>query len=131
MLRGIDGGDNLIVSVQELSFAIVPDVYLSITNGSLISYSGWSTTDYVPIGNGILICSNKNSSIYNCQYNEQKQFLNSFAYGGNGSDFNSTRPTYFLIMPDSTVKYVRLSDSNSIISSMHIYPIISGEIKMQ
>ena len=76
---------------------IIPDTYISNTNGQEIPYGGWSSTDYISISGNEMSVDLVRDDIYNAFYDSEKHFISSF----NTYNMPITIP--------SNAKYVRFS----------------------
>lgn len=88
----------------------IANCYIDSSNGSVISYEGWSATDFIEVTEGEVIhfawgySGYENN--YNAWYNSNKQFISNFSFGRYASGYRTvTVPT--------NAKYLRISNETS------------------
>lgn len=122
--QNISIGNNLLDSSTNVANTYIGE------NGQLISYDGWSTSDYIYIGNYkkliIIIENNIKSNNWNATYDENYNFVRRINITNTRVTNNEIGGAYlgFYIMDvNSNEKYLRLSNTNSLMSQTKIYPI--------
>ena len=91
------------LSLGRLDYPLVPNSYVTIS-GDILSYNGWSRTDYIPVGKyQTLTTISSARSEYNCFYNENKEFVSFFRVYTTETSVN---------VPDNAV-YVIFSNTNA------------------
>lgn len=104
-------GDNNILTDD----LIIKKTYISSSDGSLISYDTWDSTDFLYVGDYkyIAIYSDNDFSLtsYNAMYDSDKNFVKSF--GASAKSYSSKIGYYFLREIPSNVKYIRMSANSS------------------
>ena len=88
---------------------LVANCYIDNSNGNQISYSGWSSTDYVDTqGKSVRVTWGQSSS-WNAWYDSSKKFISGFSAN-----------TSQTLTPPANAKYMRLSSASAGMASLSI-----------
>ena len=109
----IEGGGGGLEEVVLDTSELIPNTYISNSNGSEVSYSGWSSTDFIDISDGIQIKADRRLS-YSAFYNSSETFVSAVDI-----------KTEYTAIP-SSAKYVRISGSNSDMSAATVTLLAAG-----
>ena len=89
--------------VIKLEFGIVPNTYISNSNGSQISYSGWSSTDYVDVHEYEKIETyGVGATSYCALYDSDKKYIRSISLTQDPYEFATNGAYYFRASNSST-----------------------------
>lgn len=96
----------------------IANYYINDSNGSVVSYSGWSTTDFMEVAASevlhFALGSSPEDHKYNAWYNSNKQFLSNLNFGWSASGYRTvTVPT--------NAKYLRISNTTSSMNVTQIW----------
>ena len=101
-------------AVSQIGYVINPNTYISNSDGSLIRYNGWSSTEYVEVTEGSTIrISWSTSSSYNAWYGSEKRFISAFSAN-----------TVTDIKVPANAMYLRLSNNSGAMETLHIGVIL-------
>ena len=120
LIQGERSGDDLII--ERGQYAVYENVYVNEKTGDLVSYNGWTSTDYIDVSQGYAL-SEKVDPRFTAFYDEQKNRIGNAAT--ETTDMNANVGIMF-IMPKAEVKFMRISYS----SSVHpvVYTVKAGSI---
>ena len=112
-----------------------PKTYISLTNGNLIQYNNWSTSDFIDISNykKIIVVSDSSQvflSQYNALYDENKQFIKSVAFNKqklHNDLLGDVKVSLSILTIDEGQKYLRISETDSNLNHIRIYGIINND----
>lgn len=92
-------------SYADITYNIIPNIYIDNRNGNEISYSGWNSTDYIDLGNttSMKITYLGTQTPYNAFYDENKVFVSPL----------SLQPGVTIFDKPSNIRYIRISNSAS------------------
>ena len=109
----------------------IVNTYLT-KDGVLTNYSGWTSSDYMYIGDydTWFIVGNKSSFLteWNILYDENKNVLTSInlsVYKLYHKELGNISSTIYVLNRKSNMKYLRISDTKSTVQSIKIYPLIN------
>lgn len=133
---------NGVIDLNLEQFQVLVDEYVSLynkndntlnsyvlnSNGNIVGYTGWQSSDYIDVSNyKKILISNTSSKIggsWNAFYDSDKKFVKSLNISNYTKYYNSKYNYYiYLTIPDN-VHYIRLSEANSIMSGLSIYPML-------
>ena len=119
----IDGDIIIGTIIEYLEKNQIANCYIDNSNGSVVSYAGWSATDFMEVTEGEVIhfawgySSYENN--YNAWYNSNKQFLSILNLGRYASGYRTvTVPT--------GAKYLRISNETGPMNVTQIWREISN-----
>jgi hypothetical protein len=103
-------------------------------SGQQVTYNGWTSSDYMYIGdyNTWFIVGNKSSFLtdWNALYNENKSLVSSLNlsnYQLYHKELGNIGSTVYVLNRKSDMKYLRISDTSSVMQSIKIYPLLNEE----
>lgn len=128
-MQNIELGDNLL-NLAELK----NNTYISYANGSECESSGWSSSDYIYVGDykNILIVSDNSSFLdrYNALYNENKELTRVIGISKmkiTNDILGQINISISVLKLKENEKYIRISQQNSVIEHIKIYPILNED----
>lgn len=86
---------------------LIPNVYINQTNGTEVSYSGWSATDFISVENCVLIRADRTMQ-YSAFYDASQNYIADASLGVN-----------YLPVPYNAA-YIRASNTSAIMSSVRL-----------
>lgn len=105
------------------------NTYINNTNGALIGYTAWQSSEYIDVSNyeKIIIASDYNSllSNWNAFYDENKNFVKNLNCSSLTKYYNKNIGYYIMIDIPDGVNYLRISEKNSIMTALKIYENIA------
>lgn len=109
--EGGGGGGNYSDDIYDGT--LISNTYINNTDGSLVPYNGWSSTDFIDVSkiNDFYICGSvafSSDRDYNAWYDGEKNFIAKLWLGSH-------------ITVPSTAKYVRISGKTDAITGMKIF----------
>ena len=102
-MQGEGGGDDLII--ERGQYAVYENVYVNENTGDLVSFNGWTSTDYIDVSQGYALSESVDSR-YTAFYDEQKNRI------GNAATDTGANVSIAFIMPKAEVKFMRISYSS-------------------
>lgn len=105
--KGDKGGDDDLI-VERGQYAINENSYIDTNTGDLVSYAGWTSTDYIDVSQGYAL-SEIVDSTYTAFYDEQKNWIGK----ATTSASDATNASIIFIMPKAKVKFMRISYRSS------------------
>lgn len=103
-------------------------------SGNQVTYSGWTSSDYMYIGDydTWFIVGNKSGFLteWNALYNENKSLVSSVNlsnYQLYHKELGNIISTVYVLNRNSDMKYLRISEVSSTMSSIKIYPLLNEE----
>ena len=128
-MQNIKLGDNLLNLTK-----LKNNTYISSENGSECESSGWSSSDYIYVGDykNILIVSDNNSFLdrYNALYNENKELSRVIGISKKkitNDILGQINISISVLNIKENEKYIRISQQNSVIEHIKIYPILNED----
>lgn len=128
-MQNIKLGDNLLNLTK-----LKNNTYISSENGSEAESSGWSSSDYIYVGDykNILIVSDNNSFLdrYNALYNESKELSRVIGISKKkitNDILGQINISISVLNIKENEKYIRISQRNSVIEHIKIYPILNED----
>lgn len=128
-MQNIKLGDNLLNLTK-----LKNNTYISSENGSEAESSGWSSSDYIYVGDykNILIVSDNNSFLdrYNALYNENKELSRVIGISKKkitNDILGQINISISVLNIKENEKYIRISQQNSVIEHIKIYPILNED----
>lgn len=105
--KGDKGGDDDLI-VERGQYAINENSYIDTNTGDLVSYPGWTSTDYIDVSQGYAL-SEIVDATYTAFYDEQKNWIGK----ATTSASDATNANIIFIMPKAEVKFMRISYRSS------------------
>lgn len=128
-LENILLGDNLFNLAD-----IKNNTYISNSDGSEISYNGWSSSDYIDLGTckNILIVSDSSSFLdsYNALYNENKETQRILRINKatiTNDVLGKVEVSLTILKLQENERYLRISQKSSLLNHIKIFPILNED----
>lgn len=103
VIHGITGSYESSIEFLFENADLIPNTYIHRYTGDLISYDGWSSTDFIEvIPNEVIAFATAARDVYNAFYDSSKVFISNFQFNNTGYGH--------LTIPNNT-QYIRLSDT--------------------
>lgn len=104
------------------------NTYINSSNGSLVSYNGWQSSDYIDISGHkrIAIASESGTllSSWNAFYDSDNNYIISLNVSSYSKTYNKDFGYYILVDVPSDANYLRMSEKDSVMKNLKVYPII-------